>query len=136
MTNNNIEILRKGNIEDFCNYGLYLLRFKHKIYIGCAYDETIESRRQGHISKSINGTTPKDKQLREEGGCSMEVLYKLPNARCSAAKRKKLIKQLESYLIYKSGHSILEQLLDINVVDENLGAYKEIISNYMLNSQY
>ncbi len=136
MKTNTIEIKRDGNIEDFHNYGLYLLRFETKIYIGCAYDETIESRRQGHISKSITGTTPKDKQLRDEGGCIMEVLYKLPNARCSVSKRKKLIKQIESYLIYKTGHSILEQLLDIDIVDETLNAYKEIISTYMLNSQY
>lgn len=136
MTNNDVKIEKIGNFEDFQNYGLYLLRFKTKIYIGCAYDETIEGRRKSHILHCVNGTTPKDKQLRDEGGCKMEVLYILPKPRCSKEKRKKLINQLESYLIYKSGHSILEQLLDIDVLDETLLAYKEIISEYMLNSQY
>lgn len=136
MINNDIKIEKEGNFEDFQNYGLYILRFKAKIYIGCAYDETIAQRIKEHVLHSVNGTTPKDKQLRDEGGCKAEVLYILPKPRCSVSKRKKLIKQLESYLIYKCGHSILEQLFDIDVVDETLLAYKEIISEYMLNSQY
>lgn len=136
MRTSDIEIIRKGNIEDFHNYGLYALCFKNKIYVGCAYDETIEKRRIGHIAKCIEGTTPKDKQLRDEGGCTMEVLYILPKSRCSKEKKKKLIKQLESYIIYKVGHSIVEELIDVDVVDETLLNYKDIISEYMLNSQY
>lgn len=136
MTTDSIQIKRIGDIEDFLNYGLYLLKFKTKIYIGAAWDDTIEERRQGHINKSIIGTTPKDKQLRDEGGCEMQVLYKLPKSNMSSRKRKKLIRLLEDYLIYKSGKSIINQLLDVDVVDETLVAYKKIISEYMLNCQY
>lgn len=135
MKPSDILIKKKGSSEDFYKYGLYLLRFKKKVYIGCAFDETIDARLKAHRNNSITGTTPKDRQLREEGECTAEVLYFL-NRNLSRNRRKKLIMLIEDYLIYKCGHNILEQLLDVDILDETLVKYKDIISAYMLNSQY
>ena len=135
MVTKDIQITRIGNVEDFQEYGVYLLTFKNKLYVGCAYDETIEDRRKSHIKDSISGKTPKDAQLREEGGCSMEVLYTIPT-HIAKNKRKKLIKLVENYLIFKCGQSIIEQLIDVKVIDDSLTNFKDILADFMLNSQY
>ena len=134
MTPSDIIIEKKGNFKDYHNYGIYLLRFKTKVYIGCAYDQTLEERSREHIAKSITGTTPKDKQLRDEGGCVMEILYLSPNKR--AKDRKKLLRHIERYLIYKAGKSIIDQLIEVDIVDDTLKSFKDEISQYLLNYQY
>lgn len=132
---NNITINQISN-ENYDNFGIYILIFEESFYIGCAWNNTFYERLKTHIKDALTGTTNKDKQLREEGKCDMDILYILPNPRMSKHRKEKLIKKIENYFIYLGGKFVLEELIHQKIDQEDLSELKSIIMRVMLNYQY
>lgn len=135
---NKVTISKLDNDEDYYGYGIYLLEFKNKFYIGKASKQTFEDRRKQHEQKAYTETCDKAMQLREEGGCNMSILYKFKNSRISNKKRECIITLIENYLIYRGCCFAFEELYEIPSDDLHVDfhKFKNELKILMLNTQY